>query len=333
MAKRTYIFIVLLALNGCSLIDDDLSVCDEEITINYHLQLHTNLSVQLQKELATEQEEPVRRALEHWLEPVFADTAVDVDLRFYSEEQDELVMRRQGKTTGSHTSFTVTLPKENFAHVTLANLQSNPQMQVMNGDHSSTMNLYVNSSEKLSGLQSVYTARKTIEVNDSTEQIDVSLYMVTSAIAVVIEPSGCTDLVAVNGYVSGGAGSFAVWDSVYTFTSSPDIQLEQVPLPEYGKARLTPVRKSDKPAYICMASVCMPTPEDMKWSIQLTATLTENRHTTTTLSVSDPLLAGQLQIIKLQMNEDGELTPVTNSQIGATVEVDWDNGSNHEIII
>lgn len=332
MAKRTYIFIVLLALNGCSLIDDDLSVCNEQITINYHLQLHTDLSVQLQRELATEQEEPVRRALEQWLDPVFADTSVDLDLRFYTEVQDRLVMRRQGQMTGSHTSFTVTLPKANFAHVTLAHLQGNPQMQVTNGEHSSTMNLCLNSSDRLSGLQSAYTARKTIEVNDSTERIDVSLYMVTSAVAVVIESLACTDLTAVDGYVSGGAGGFAVWDSTYTFTPSPDIQLEQVPLPGAGKAP-DRVRNGNQPAYICMAAVCMPTPDNTKWSVRLTATLTEDRHTTTTLSLSDPLAAGQLRIIKLQMNEDGELVPVTGSQIGATVEVDWDNGSSHEIII
>jgi hypothetical protein len=67
----------------------------------------------------------------------------------------------------------------------------------------------------------------------------------------------------------------------------------------------------------------------------LTTTLTDNRHTTTTLTVDEPLAAGSLRLIKLLMGEDGELTPDTdaNAEVGATVKLDWQKGDEHEIEI
>ena len=334
MAKRAAIFIVLLALSSCSLIDDDLSVCDEQLTVNYQLQLHTDLSVQLQTELAAEREEPVRRALEQWLEPVFADTAVDVDLRFYSTEQDEMVVHRQEQLSGSRTSFTVTLPKKNYALIALANMQSNPGMQMSGGEHSVTMELNVDRSEELSALQSgIYAAREAIEVNDSTDQIDVSLYMITSAMAIVIETSACEDVCSVSGYMSGSAGGFVVWDSVYTFVPSPLIRLEQIPLSESEASRMPQARRSDAAPYICMTGVCLPTQGNTPWGVSLTVTLTDDRHTTTTLTIGDPLAPGRLQIIKLQLQANGEVVPVGDAEMGATVEMDWNEGSDHELEI
>ena len=59
-----------------------------DMLLTYQLQLHTEMSVQLQTELLSESEQPVRKALEQWLSPIFTDKAKDIDLRFYSAQED-----------------------------------------------------------------------------------------------------------------------------------------------------------------------------------------------------------------------------------------------------
>ena len=102
--------------------------------MNYQLQLHTEMSVQLQTELDTEVELPVRNALQKWLDPIFSDTAKDVDLRFFSEELDELRYQIKEEINDNRTSYTIYLPKENYMHLAVANIASNPQVRLLGGN-------------------------------------------------------------------------------------------------------------------------------------------------------------------------------------------------------
>lgn len=324
--------LVPLILAACSLIDDDLSVCAEDVTLVYQLQLHTEVSVQLQTELAAVLEQPVRHALEQWLKPVFGGEELAVDLRFFSLETDELRHRMQELLRDDHRRYTVTLPKENYMHLAVARTDSNSQVSTFQGEHSASMELQLPEQPNLPSLNAgVFTARLPIEVTDSVREIDVNLYMVDAAVALVIDTVSCVDLRDMNAYMTGSANSFSVLDSTYSYTVSPNIWFERVPLSGQSASpvRCT-VRKEDSP-YTCMAVIGMPTADNQEWSIRFTSTLTYNRHTATTLTVSEPLTAGALKIIKLQMNADGELTPVGNSEVGATVELDWSKGGDHEV--
>jgi hypothetical protein len=42
---------------------------------------------------------------------------------------------------------------------------------------------------------------------------------------------------------------------------------------------------------------------------------------------------GTLEIIKVQLNDDGSVTPVQTTQVGASVTLDWKEGTNHEVEI
>ena len=83
----------------------------------------------------------------------------------------------------------------------------------------------------------------------------------------------------------------------------------------------------------CLAAVGMPTRDDQPWTVTFTATLTGNKHTTSTLTIEESLKAGTLRVIKLRMNKDGELTPYEESEkeVGVTVTLDWKDGGGHDI--
>ena len=332
--KRLLLIVLPLMLAACSLIDDDLSVCGVDQPINYVLQLHTNISAQLQAELSAENEVPAREALERWLVPIFPDKNIDVDLRFYDKQNDELTFSRQEILQNNRTSITLTLPRDSFMHLAVANVANARQVYMQDDDHSANMYLKLPDTPIMDGLNSgIFTARLPIDVTDSIRDIEVILNLITSSVAVVIDTISCPQMLGISGYMDGSAGGFGVRDSIFMYDSSPSIRFEQVPI---EAATSSPARKatvSTGSPYICQATACFATPDDEEWKISMTTTLTDNRHTTTTLTIKESLTAGTLRILKLQMNEDGGLVPVSTSEVGASIELDWKKGNDQEIEI
>lgn len=319
---------------ACNLIDDDLSVCGEELTIDYDLQLHTELSVQLQTELAAETEAPVRRALEQWLEPVFTDQAKDIDIRFYSVGQDDIERQIKEVINDNRKSYNIKLPIENYMNLAVANIDDNRQVSMTGGAHSATMELRLPDKKEVGSLNTgVFTARLPMEVNEQTKHFDVHLYMVTAAVALVIDTTGCDSVTDISATMSGSACSFSVCDSLFSYAEERTMLLEDVPLP--GISGSAPVRRAataeQAPHFACLATVGYATQDDMPWSVTVTADLADNRRTTTTLTVGEPLKAGTLRIIKLPMNKQGGLEPDEDQEVGASVTLDWRDGGEHEV--
>ena len=57
----------------------------------------------------------------------------------------------------------------------------------------------------------------------------------------------------------------------------------------------------------------------------------DNTITETILSVPTPLKAGTLEIIRVQVGADGSVIVLDNPEVGASVTLDWKNGTEHEI--
>lgn len=334
--KRLFVIVFLPVLfAACHLISDDLSVCGEDLVIDYQLQLHTELSLQLQTELMTEMEAPVRKALEKWLSPIFTDKAKDIDLRFFSADLDDIRHQIEEVINDNRTSYTIKLPKENYMHLALANMEDNRQVRLSGGRHSQTMELLMPDKQEVEALNTgIFSARLPMEVNDTSKHFDVHLYMVTAAVALVIDTTACDSLVSVSAKMDGSAYRFAVRDSAFDFAQTRTMLMEQVPIDT--DENLIPQHRAAKAdsthTYACLSTVGFATQDDMPWTITFTAKLTHNRRTTTTLTIEDALKAGTLRIIRATMNGKGELEPNEDGrEVGASVELDWKEGGEHDI--
>lgn len=340
--KRLLIIVFPLILGACSLIDDDLKACGDELVIEYQVQLHTELDMQLQTELSTDIEEPVRRTLKNWLDPIFSDVAKDVDFRFYLSDTDSLRHRIQKEINGNHATYTIRLPQENYMHLAVANMAGDRQVQLSGEEYSATMAMHLPDGEDIQPLRTgLYTARLPMIMNDTIRHFDVHMYMVTAAVALVIDTAACKNLQDMDGYMLGAANSFYISDSVFEYDRPCVFLLERVPVDTQANHIAPSVKqqKSNEPLPIaCLGTVGFPTQNDTTgWNLVVTATLIENRHTTTTLTIKDPLEAGTLRIIKCAMDENGALDPNPNTEhyqeVGATVEFDWKPGDNHDVDI
>jgi len=310
-----------------------MSVCGEEVVLDYELQLHTELSLQLQTELAMETEEPVRNALSKWLEPIFTETAKDVDLRFFSADTDELRRLIQEEINDKQTSYTFQLPKENYMHLGVANISDNRQIQLSDATHAATMRLAALEREELPSFNTgVFTARKHMEIGDTSQQFDVRLYMATCAVAIVIDTTACDSLVSLHGLMLGSARSFSIRDSLYAYDPKHKLIFDDVPVtsPQFAPANRS--KNAQLPRlFSCMATSGFPTQDGESWTVVVTATLTGDRHTRTTLTIDEPVEAGALRILRAHVDGKGGIEPDEGQEVGVSVELDWKEGGNHDI--
>ena len=333
--KRLGFIWIPLCFAACSLIDDNLSVCSEALLLDYELELHTELSMQLETELVMETEEPVRNALSNWLAPIFTDKAKDVDLRFFSVDTDELRRLIQEDINDNRTSYTFQLPKENYMHLGVANISENEQVHLSDAQHAQTMQLVVSERGDLPSFTTgVFTARMHMEIGDTSQQFDVRLYMATCAVAIVLDTTICDSLVSIGGWMSGAARSFSVRDSIYTYDGRQKLMFEEVPV-NYAPAAVPHRMKqaSNERPFVCVATSGFPTADEESWSISMTTTLTNDRHTTTTLKIGEPVRAGTLRLIRAHVDGEGAIQPDedVDQEIGVSIELDWKQGSDHEI--
>ena len=302
--------------------------------------------MQLDAELATETETPVRKAIEKWLEPIFTDKAQDVDLRFFSGDEDEIRYQIQEVINDNRTSYTIVLPKEDYMHLAVANIADNRQVRLSEDAHSRTMMFRLPEQEEIEPLNTgVFTARLPMQVDETSQRFDVMMYMATSAVALIIDSTSCPELVGLNGYMSGSACGFSLRDSVFAYDNKCRLLMEEVKV-ESGELKSpmtnikcpisnvqSPITNFQSPManqpYACYGTVCLPTRDEGQWTLTMRATLTDNRHTTTTLTIEDPLKAGTLRIIRCMLNENGKLEPDVEYEKDVTVavELDWDDGT------
>lgn len=329
--KKLGIVILSLFAAACSVIDDDLRGCDVDFVINYTLELRTELKAQLETELVADADSSVRKALEQWLSPVFTDKVKDVDLRFYLNETDEVAYLIKEEINDSRSSFTIHLPKENYMHLGVANFKGNDQVQLSGVEHSTTMRVGITDSAKVPSQNTgVFSARLPMEVNDSTSQFfKVHLYMVNSAVALVLDPSDCADIVSISGVMIGAADGFTVRDSTYSYQRDYQVIMDKVETKTHTPHKM-PTRYAEEKPHVCLGAVTMPTRPGKKWMLVTTTTLSDNRHTTTTLTFKEPLKAGELKIVQCTLSPKGELDP-DDVEVGATVTLDWKEGSDIEI--
>ena len=338
--KRLLTIVFSVLFGACALIDDDLSVCGEQLSIEYEMQLYTDLSVQLETELTSETDGPIRKALEQWLEPIFTDTAKDVDLRFYAAESDEIRHQIQKVINDNRTSYVFRLYKDNYMHLAVANIADNRQARIDGGEHSRTMMFTLPNKEDVEPLNTgLFTARLPMTVTDTTQRFEVRMYMVTSAVALIVDVEPCEDLVDFDGYILGEACGFSIRDSVFAYNRPTRMLFERIPIeeenPNPGPSRIGRREKAQSDyEYECYGTVGFPSSdEENSWKVVATTTLTNGRHTTTTLTIKDPLKAGMLRIFKCALTPDGELDPdpVYDKDLGLEVELDWKGGTGFDI--
>ncbi len=337
MKRHAFILFLSFLFAGCSLIDDDLSVCETEDTVNnvqyqieYKMELVTEMHMIVDEKLATDIEKPLADTLKRWLQPLFSGHAHDLDMNFYTEDgTDELRHHREEMVNANQKSFTLYIPREDYMHLALVNIAENDNITIMGKQHAASMRIEQNKVDTLpSHPTAIYSARlPMIMAEDGNLTFNVHLYMVNSAVALVITNSKLVSP-KMDVLMKGSATGFAVKDSVYSFEKQTLVRAEKVT--DFCYVAVT--MPSDTVKQTPSATVAKKTNEpNAVWQLVVHVTLPDGKKTETLLSSDTSLDAGRLEIIKCQLNEDGSVTPLQSPHIGATVTLDWKEGGSHDI--
>ena len=65
------------------------------------------------------------------------------------------------------------------------------------------------------------------------------------------------------------------------------------------------------------------------WQLKVYLTKSDGKVTETVLDIEEPLKAGDLRIIKGELDDDGAVRPY-DSTVGVSVTLDWGNGGDYE---
>ena len=98
-----------------------------------------------------------------------------------------------------------------------------------------------------------------------------------------------------------------------------------------------PQEEADTARYCLFGCVSFPSPDEPTlgtyYQAKVYVDMPDGTTTETVLSLYEPLKAGQLKIVRLELQTDGSVVPTQGSEIGASVTLDWKEGSTIDPII
>ena len=315
---------LLVSFAACSTIDEDLSDCGEEFKVEYELHLITNFETELQTQLTSSAELRVADALRDYLADVFSNVGHDIDLSFYDTGKEaNLRYHKSDLINDSTKSYTLFLPVQKYRNLALANLLNNSVVSVAGGDQSSTLALVQKPEETIESHETgLFTARTDIKVLEGEDQtFHVNLYMSNSATALVIDNSEGVNVKDIQVYATGFATGFNVNDSTYTFVDNPPLV----------HAQSVNTGTDDM---LCFCTVNFPSRDKTEgdeplWQYVVYVTLADGSVTKSVLKMEEPLKAGEIKIVKVHLQTDGSLQPVS-AEVGVSVTLDWKQGGSYE---
>lgn len=312
------ILMAMAAMTVTSCIDEDLSRCGQNYRIDYTVRLRTNIDTEISDELTTANEQAFGVVLRSALSNVFTDVAQNIDLSFYSD--NSLAHHETQQMDASTSSFTIYLPVQEYQHLALANTAVEPLVDISGADSDLTLAMVQQSGDTISS-QSVglFSARLPMAVEDRDQVFNVDLYMQNCAVALVIDRDGQSPT-AVWGYVRDLATSFSVNDSIYSYENMPFVRANLISDSNYYGLYAASFPSQDETRASDDAAI---------WRFEVYITLNGST-TKSTLSVSEPLQAGDLKIIKARIADDGRIV-TTASDVGVSVTLDWKEGGSHDI--
>lgn len=361
--------LAMIALSACSQIDDGLSDCPvdpkEEYELNYELKLVTNMTTELKTQLNTITDVEISDALKANLSGVFRDYAHDVDLSFFDTQLDSLRLHHESHIMDDNqSSYTLNLPMREYMHLASANIIGNSVVSLRDDERCHDAHLYQTEGDTIKSHETgLFTARAYMNVlGDVDQTFNVRLYMVNAASSLVVDTTG-VKYKSFRAYARGFATDFLMADSAFVFAdSSPYVKSKELPVSgDFHQVGFCTVNfpsrnpngwwireKTDITADDSAVGVVRHgrnaitraegeiVPEgdydedaETLWEYVVFVTLEDGSITKTTLEIKEPLLAGELRVIKGRMEKNGAVQP-NDMHVGVSVTLNWNQGMDFE---
>lgn len=330
----------MILLSGCSMIDEDLSDCDEALMLDYDLHLITNQSIELQKEFDRQADANLLKALRSYLDPVFTDYAKDIHLSFYDVQGDAaLLHQEQHNMDANEMSYPLFLPYRQYLHLATANVDGNGIVTLEGSDYGRTAGLLQPRSDTVRTHKTgLFTARKMLQVEKGENRTAyIHLYMANCAAGLVLDTSEAK-LKDLKVLATGFASGFNIADSSFIYSSNPQMVVaDKVNTGNSNQACFCTVNFPSPEAPATTRTITetedpflAPDAPDALWQFRVYATLPDGKVTESVLGVKKPLRAGQLKIIHARVYNNGSLVP-DEPEVAVSITLDWKEAGSYPV--
>lgn len=343
------LIILMPILESCSVIDEDLSGCEEQAKVDYELRLVTNMTTELTTKLTTKTDLKLAEELRNHLSGVFTDYAHDIDLSFYDTQGDSARLQHDEHfMDANQASYTLNLPMRQYMHLATANILDNPLVTLEDDDFCHHSILHQIERDTIdSHTTGIFTARQPMEVLGGVDQnFNVHLYMANCSATLVINPRGhSTEGIQV--YATGFATGFQICDSTYIFSeTSPIVRTTRLET-KYGSREVgfccvtfpsrEPVENTTETRTVIETEEPFISEEsdEALWAFHVYVPHQEPAGTrmkvTTTQSivyVKRSQRAGEVTVIKVSLGDNGEIES-ESPEVSVSVTLDWKPGSTY----
>ncbi len=335
-------WLCVMGMQGCGLfdlIDDDLSVCGQDMVLELRLELETSLDLELETVLSAETDLYTRTLLHDYFSHIFTERPHDISVGFFSADADTVVETIYDASDTIQRTYTFFLKKNNYYAIALANKEGNEVLTLTDSTDSRLARLETLPIDTLPPQRTgIFSVTREIEVQDSTSQrIDLTLHLTNTACALVIDTAdvSCT---AIRALLCGTAETLYLRDSLYMFEHPKIVRMEAIEPAKQtnGPLRICQYVNEESPVPVLLGCVSLPSADEpdgvgVYYTAKVYVTMPDGKVTETVLSVQQPLRAGQLKVLRLQLQPDGEVKPIAAPEVGATVTLDWKDGGEHNV--
>lgn len=333
---------VLLLFVSCSVIDEDQSDCGEEAKMEYELKLVTNIKTEVKTQLNTQTDISLATLLKDYLSDIFSDFAHDINLFFYSlDDNSTLLYHDSHIMNGSESSYTLLIPRQKYMHLAVANVEGDPVVRLEDTDNCYTAVLRQIEGDIIDSHNTgIFTGRQLMEMIEGVDQtFNVKLFMANCSAMLAVDPNG-HDISGMNVFTTGFATAFYIADSVYEFKEPlPLIRTKRLESDENGVVGFVSVNFPSREPSISKPTEARPTRtviettepfiaqpgDEVLWEFRIYLPQPDGTITETILGIKEPLRAGQLKIVRVRVSDNGAIVSEA-PEVGVSVTLDWKPG-------
>lgn len=318
-----------LLLASC--IDEDLSKCGQDYAVDYELSLSLTLQAEIANQLITPVEQELAGVLRQDLQQILSNKARVMDLSFFHEESGQLAEHLQARPNNSQLAMTFYMKAGNYHNVAIAATNEESVVRVDGRDFYKGISLHQLDADTIDAHSAaIYAGYKLLERTAASQKFHILLYMQNSVPVLVVNPSHSPARV-IEAYTRRTANGLLCADSTFVFDRPAVMRTRRVQTDQLFAYYTVCFPSADTPQQGRAADD--PTEaEGSIWEMDVYTQLPDNKYVKNTLYMKNPLKAGELQVIKVKLTDEGELVS-DNPEVGVSVELDWKPGGDYEVEI
>lgn len=327
MIKQLIVILSFLAgLTAC--INEDLSGCGATYAVTYEAWVDMSVRDTLEARLDGKVAEAMIDTLESVIAPAFDRHLHDLSLAFFTPTGQLASSARQQALGGRHEASFYLTP-DAYAHEAISVDESVAHFAAVGADRRETIGVgYANLADTIRPVMTpAFSGGTTLEATGDSALVGMPIH--NAVVALVLRTKSGAPLGEASAYLRETASGYARADSAYRFDQAPVIHTDRL----------------DKAGATAFCANCFPSKEDYMavlpsdtesdepsglWEMDVYIRMTaDGEITKNTLYISDPLRAGELAVLLMEVNDEGEVEETPEVAVG--VELDWKPGLDFEL--